>query len=88
MPSELIAAIAFDQEESDIVIPDSLLNSWLNEWLPEQPRLVTLTTEWGVRCIVGIGSTHPGEAIFVPSWVLKLLGIPDGAMYVTMEPYL
>jgi hypothetical protein len=87
MPQEIIAAIPFDQEESDIVIPDSLLNSWLDEF-PPGPRLVTLTTEAGVRCIVGIGSTHPEEGIHVPRWVLKILGIPDGAMYVTMEPYL
>lgn len=88
MPQEIIAAIPFDQEESDIVIPDSLLNSWLDKFPSGQPRLVTLTTEAGVRSIVGIGSTHPGEGIQVPRWVLKLLGIPDGAMYVTMEPYL
>jgi hypothetical protein len=87
MPQELIAAIPFDQEESDIVIPDSLLNSWLDKF-PPGPRLVTLTTEAGVRCIVGIGSTHPGEGIHVPRWVLKILGIPEGAQYVTMEPYL
>lgn len=86
MPQELIAAMPFDQEESDIVIPDSLLNSWLDEL--GQPRLVTLTTEAGVRCIVGIGSTHQEEGIYVPRWVLKILGIPDGALYVTMEPYL
>ena len=70
------------------MIPDSLLNSWLDEWLPGQPKLVTLTTEAGVRCIVGIGSTHPGAGLQVPRWVLKILGIPDGALYVTMEPYL
>ena len=88
MPQKIIAAIPFDQEESDIMIPDSLLNSWLDEWLPGQPKLVTLTTEAGVRCIVGIGTTHPGAGLQVPRWVLKILGIPDGALYVTMEPYL
>lgn len=88
MPQEIIAAMPFDQEESDIVIPDSLLNSWLDEWSPGKQKLVTLTTEAGVRCIVGIGSTHPGEGLYAPRWVLKILGIPEGAMYVTMKPYL
>jgi len=89
MPKEYISARPWASEGENIVIPDYLLNSWIDEFPSGRTKLVKLMPEdESQSCIVSIGGTHSDEGIYVPLWILERLGIPDGAMYVTMEPYL
>lgn len=87
MPSESISAMPLDSTDDQIIISDNLLNSWLDEFPSGQPKRVKLTTQDAQTCILAIGATHPGQGIYVPQWILEQIGIPDGALYVTMELY-
>jgi len=97
MPKEIISAIPLcfldqnliTENDNKIVIPDYLLNSWIDFYPHGASTLVKLSIEdTDSSCIVVIGATHTAEGIYVPSWILEQLGIPDGILYIDMEPYL
>jgi hypothetical protein len=78
------------QETGDeIVVPQTVLNEWIDLFAPGTSLLVRLTNlENDLSRIVAIGSSDSSEAVYVPRWILEHLALGCDEQVVSMEPFM
>ena len=89
------APITHTEHSDEIIIPQQLLQKWLEHYPPNMPLLATITNlEQDIVRTVCIGSGFPSNGtercVFVPSWILDHLGIqdPESRTLVSVAPVL
>jgi len=79
---------AIQEAGDEIIIPQRLLNVWMDLFAPGTPMLATLThVETDRSRVVCIGASDKSEEIYAPRWILDHLGcLEDQRM--SISPYL
>ena len=77
------------QETGDeIVVPQTVLNEWIDLYAPGTSMLVRLTNlENDQSRIVAIGSSDSSAAVYVPRWILDHLALGYDEQVVSVEPF-
>jgi len=89
-PLSFVDQEAILEAGDEIIVPQKVLNQWMDLFPPGMPMLARLTnTESECSRVVCIGSSDSSESAYAPRWILEHLGY-SGAddQQVYMSPYL
>jgi hypothetical protein len=79
---------AVQEAGDEIIIPERLLNMWIDMFVPGTPMLATLThLETDRSRVVCIGASDKSEGIYAPRWILDHLGCLE-EQRMSIRPYL
>ena len=78
---------AIQERGDEIVVPQSVMTSWMDLFPPGTPMLARITNmETDMSRVVCIGSSDSSEYIYAPNWIMEHIGCSEEPL-VYLAPY-
>lgn len=79
---------AIQERGDEIVVPQSVMTSWMDLFPPGTPMLARITNmETDMSRVVCIGSSDSSEYVYAPNWIMEHIGCSEEPL-VYLAPYL
>lgn len=79
---------AIQERGDEIVVPQSVMTSWMDLFPPGTPMLARITNmETDISRVVCIGSSDSSEYIYAPNWIMEHMGCSEEPL-VYLAPYI
>ena len=79
---------AIQERGDEIVVPQSVMTSWMDLFPPGTPMLARITNmETDISRVVCIGSSDSSEYVYAPNWIMEHIGCSEEPL-VYLAPYL